>query len=80
MLTNEQKIVLNILASIKNNNFVTIEGLKDFYDNNYDKLIEKLSESHYFSENPVHLTYKGILCLEKLEKENSRNIKSQVDI
>ncbi len=73
MLKSEEIIILKILNNIRDNNFVTIEELKDSYKNEYDKIIEALFKSDYITDKTVHLTYTGISYLEQLEKENKQN-------
>ena len=73
MLKSEEVIILKILNDIKNKNFFTAEELKDFYKNEYDKIIEALLKSDYITDKTVHLTNTGISYLEQLEKENKQN-------
>ena len=73
MLKSEEVIILKILNDIKNKNFFTAEELKDFYKNEYDKIIEALFKSNYITDKKVHLTDTGISYLEQLEKRNKQN-------
>lgn len=73
MLKSEEVIILKILNDIKNKNFFTAEELKDFYKNEYDKIIEALLKSDYITDKTVHLTDTGISYLKQLEKENNQN-------
>ena len=73
MIKSEEVIILKILNDIKNKNFFTFEELKDFYKNEYDKIIEALLKSDYITDKTVHLTNTGILYLEQLEKEYKQN-------
>lgn len=74
MLKEHEKIFLKILKDIKNKNFPTIEDLKDFYKNEYDKIIETLFKSGYITDKIVHLTVTGISYLEQLEKISKNRI------
>ena len=60
MLKSEEVIILKILNDIKNKKFFTSEELKDFYKNEYDKIIEALLKSDYITNKTVHLTDTGI--------------------
>lgn len=74
VLKEHEKIFLKILKDIKNKNFPTIKELKDFYKNEYDKIIETLFKSGYITDEIVHLTVTGISYLEQLEKISKNRI------